>query len=303
LLLPYLHFVDDLLIDFFNYVQQYFPTLSAEVRVDFHPYMSADGIINFHVHSKTFKLPGVDVVGSYYGPYMEAENKGEQLTTDQAFEHFLRAQYRVLSQLRDVKVFIDQFLFSMAESEFAHFAWMDEATQEEFIDRAGAWMRMNAAGYAIWSYTDYIIDQLSNGAFRLGLDRWHHAGSVSVSADGETGCRIGSDGKVWQLLPQRLDGGVVGLEVVIAGDVEFDVRHAENATVRVSLRRASGERHKLLLRFSGEALFISLELVRGDLLVKKVAAGPEVVSHGGYSLDFQQRGTCRRLIALNKLLA
>lgn len=302
----FLDHVDDMLSKYFFHFKAVFPDLSMEVRCDTYPYPDVNGKTQFHIHNKTFGLEGLDIVGTYYGIYMEANNTSVEMRAEDAFENFLRSQYRVLSCTSHSDrplVFIDQLLFSMQEEQFAHFPRMNETEQTNFISRCAEWVRRHGIGYASWSFQDYLSDRISNSAFVLGLRGWHYSGAVQMPVEGERGCALtGAGAVIWQLLPEKLPKGFILVELLAEQDSEIEIKHSPSGKCQIRAS-ASAEIQKFLLKFETEAMFLAVELLRGMIRLLKVSIGADIASHGAYTVQGTATPTTSALQNLNRALS
>jgi hypothetical protein len=302
----YLEFVDERLVHFYQAIRAVFPRLSMEVRCDVFPVKNQDGATLYHVHLNTYQTQDMDIVGTYFGIYMEAINQHEQLSARTAFENFARVQYRVLScssHLKRSLVFVDQFLFCIRENAFSHFAWLDEADHAEFIELCAEWMRDHSVGYAAWSFQDYLSDQISNGTFATELDGWEHSGPVDCEPAESGRCVLREGGAVWQLLPEKLFRGYILIEAYALEDAEIEVRRSEDPQAGDTICVDSQHKLREIRPFEGETYFLSVKALRGSIRLLKLSIGAEVASHGAYSIDFAETTTTRALIKLNAALA
>lgn len=300
----YLEFLDEMLVCFYRFVRTSFPLLSMEVRCDTFPYRDKTGAALHHVHSKSYNLPELDIFGTYYGIYMGARNDHEQLSAKEAFENFASAHRGVLSRTPHAStplVFIDQLLFCIREQAFSHFAWMDEEAQSQFIEMCAAWMQVHSVGFAIWSFQDYVTDQISNSSFSLQCEGWRTHGDVIADKGAGSGCVVRGGGALWQTVARRLAKPVLLLEAQALEDSELLVRYAEGSStvLRLPAREAA---ERIVLELEAEAHFLALRVVRGAVRLAKVSLGAEVASHGAYTLGFAETKVTAALIELNRAL-
>lgn len=281
----YLRYIDERFMDVLNSLRSAFPLLTAEVRVDYSPFPRAEGGHDMHVHEIMYRMPAeVDIVGTYYATYMGALNQHDEIDAKFAFAMFNASQRHVIAET-PARIFVDQLLLYIGQEKYAHFSKLPAAEIEKFLFKHFLpWQRERGAGYANWSYQDYILAANSNATFHLGIDGWKIEGGERRTETGTL--RLDAGGSVEQTSLTR----VVRKSVVV-----LDIVHSRNAVITVDLGQGNSfkrelpdtdERHTVREYCGLPATKIAVRVESGSVAFSRIQLGWDQHSNGGYDLDF-----------------
>ena len=179
-----------------------YPGLTMETRVDEDPLFNGSKQIGAYSHSSTYSLPGTNVTGIYFNPYMGAEG-GRIETVDQTLQGMTSVLKRVQSASGNRKLLIYEFQLydnTPANSSNAH---LSLASVPAFVTAATPTVVHKTTGYAIWTYRDYNANIVYNPDFALGLDSWTTTGNVTTTTntEGHSVAQLAGSSSVLQAIP------------------------------------------------------------------------------------------------------
>ena len=199
-------FADGFLNTILSDTQKVFPNISMEVRLDWDPYKSKGGSVEFYKHNATYACGSSDFTATMYGIPMGCENKGERITAKDAMGH---TEYilKNLSRSNSGKpVYIEQFLFMDNTPTFSHNAQIKPEEVGGYLRGISRILKEYAAGYGIWAYRNYRNNLIYNPGFALEGKGWKNIGNPGWSMiAGSNACHLeGGQGIEQRVPPVRL---------------------------------------------------------------------------------------------------
>lgn len=306
----YLDFIDRKFMDFYYDIKDVFPFLTAEVRVDVTPFTNPNGQEKYFVHNRQMVQLDSNIIGTYFGTYMIHGPLPK--TAEQALNGMDLAHRVVRNVARDKKPFVDQFNFVMNQKEFSQFPGLASDQEELFLKQVVDWFDDSTVGYATWSFIDYIMDVVSNGSFRLGLEDWVVTGSPSLLDDQDGRCVLLGEGEAllgtrikhyqpwckdgWILLAAELGEDSV-VQVMVADDIVFEFTNSDFVPTPFE---AGG---RIIQKFTGQSDYVQLTLKRGSAKIRRVSVGRDLCSNGGRDSFFRPTETSQRIANFNSAIA
>lgn len=221
-------FYDEFLNRMLAEAQEVIPDLSMEVRADKDPVYD-NGQMEYYGHERTYSCQNSSYVTMVYGIPMGFENKGEEVTADEALEKTAYMLDSINTVTDNKRLFIDQFLFYDNTPEFYYNAKLKPEEVNSYLEKAAGVLYEKTGGYGIWTYRDYDASMLYNSQFALGLDGWTADGEAEIINDGSNRLKL----QAGAVLSQAADSSrnhFPGNEVTVELDVELtDAAAAELA--------------------------------------------------------------------------
>lgn len=304
----FLEFVSEEWIErFFIPAQQRFPKLSMEIRIDAEAIYDGDEQVGWYFYESSWDLPGVNWVTVYWAPSMGGENEGELLSPETAAERLEWWLERISDRAGPRQIFIGQFLVEDFTPGYEKNGRIPRDQVPEFLSLAEGVLGRLAAGYGLWTWTDYGHNMIANPEFYVGLEGWEYGGGVRA---GDEGVHLARG--AWMSYPIPLDefdvpGGYVSLELCVsgralAGDgarVRFHDSHAGADLGGIEFFAEEGER---CVNFDAKD-FVRVELrALDDVLIRRVGSVDFIQESGMRDLEGNLKPVGEAYIDLNSAL-
>ena len=179
----YLEFIDDAWLNrFFLPAQSRFPRLSMEIRIDSDPIWDGDRLLEWHGHERAWDLPGSDWTTIYWSPAMGGVNEGETLSPEVAAERLRQSLVRIHENTGARNIFIGQFLAEDFTPGYERNGKIPREQVDEFLAAAAAPLQELAAGYGLWTWTDYFHDAIASPDFSAGPVGWEGVDQIDENS-------------------------------------------------------------------------------------------------------------------------
>lgn len=166
-------FYDMFLIHLLEETQTVFKNLSMEIRNDWDIIYDSDGNQKWYSHEITYKCGNADFTSAMYGIPQGSENKGEELTADEAAK-LTKSILKSISDANSGKdIYIEQFLYYDNTPKFSMNAKLKADDIGTYLENIDCVLKEYGCGYGLWVYRNYKTNLLYNPHFALGLSGWH----------------------------------------------------------------------------------------------------------------------------------
>ncbi len=252
-------FYDDMVVNrFFLPALNVFPGLTLEARDDVDLIWNGNQIVGGFQHDAQWALPGTDLTGVDYAPYMRDPSSSYHETAEEAYEGLKATLAFISRRTGGRRLFINQFLFMDNARLSASLPHIAPSQLRPFLHLALGPFDQYTDGYGVWTYRDYNVSPVYNPSFSLGTVGWATSGPVTTtpsSPGSPSYATVGPEGRVTQDVPLNKVGptGQSPFTVSVAarpesGDAHLKV-HAGSAPVE-TLSLSAGW-HTYQLSFAG----------------------------------------------------
>lgn len=163
---------------FFDAAQRRFPGLTMETRVDVDPVYKGTRVVGSYIHSSEYRLPGTDVTGMYFSPYMGDPSSSLAETAPEALTALRTTLQRMSSMSGGRRLFIDEYEIFSNSAAVSTDPNLTPNQIGPFVEQSRALLARYTDGYALWTYRDFNMSGTYNPSFSVGLTGWTSRGAV-----------------------------------------------------------------------------------------------------------------------------
>lgn len=264
-------FYDEFLNQLLAESQEIIPDLSMEIRADKDPVYD-HGQVEYYSHEQTYDCLNSSYVTMVYGIPMGFENKGEEVTADEALEKTAYILDSINTVTDNKRLFIDQFLFFDNTPEFYYNAKLKPEEVGSYLEKAASVLYEKTGGYGIWTYQDYDASMLYNSQFALGMDGWTVEGEAEIINEGSNRIKL----QAGAILSQAVDSSrnhFPGKEVTVELDAELTDAAAADLVITVGNRQKRipvSESGRVSMTFTDDGNYDLSIISEADLVIDNV---------------------------------
>ncbi len=193
---------------FFDAAQRRFPGLTMETRVDVDPVYNGSRVVGSYVHTPEYRLPGTDVTGMYFSPYMGDPSSLLDETAPEALTALQTTLQRMSSLSGGRRLFIYEYEIVSNSAAVSNDPNLTPNQVGPFVEQSRALLARYTDGYALWTYRDFNMSGTYNPSFSVGLTGWTGSGAARAvePRNGLSYASLGTGASVSQVVsPANID--------------------------------------------------------------------------------------------------